>query len=110
MRASLEVWDIARAEARVILQTEMLIEAPNWSPCGSYLLVNGDGGLFRVTLDTPTLEPVDLGGVGKLNNDHGIAPDGKTIVISAHHRGQGSEIYLCDAAGGEHRNPEAKRS
>lgn len=109
MRASLEVWDIERAEARVILQTEMLIEAPNWSPCGRYLLVNGDGGLFRVALDAPTLAPVDLGGVGKLNNDHGISPDGKTIVLSSHHRGQGSEIYLCDAAGGEPRlvSPQA---
>lgn len=109
MRASLEVWDIARAEARVILQSDLLIEAPNWSPCGSYLLVNGGGGLFRVPLDKPALNPVDLGGIGKLNNDHGISRDGKTIVISAHHRGQGSEIYLMDVAGGEPRlvSPEA---
>jgi Tol biopolymer transport system component len=107
MRASLEVWEMARGEARVILQTDVLIEAPNWSPCGSYLLVNGDGGLFRVPLSAPALVPVDLGGVGKLNNDHGISPDGKTIVISAHHRGQGSEIYLCDVQGGMPRRVSA---
>lgn len=103
MRASLEIWDIGLQQARTVLQTEMLIEAPNWSPCGTYLLVNGDGRLFRVPLNHPRLDEIDLGGVGKLNNDHGISPDGKTIVFSAHHRGNGSEIYLVGANGGEPR-------
>lgn len=91
---------MSAGRSRVILQTDMLIEAPNWSPCGSYLLVNGDGGLFRVSLAEPKLDPVDLAGIGKLNNDHGISPDGQTIVFSAHHRGKGSEIYIVDAKGG----------
>ena len=91
---------MARSESRVVLQTDTVIEAPNWSPCGSYLLVNGNGGLFRVPLDAPALDPVDLGGIGKLNNDHGISPDGSTFVISSHHRGLGSEIYVVPASGG----------
>lgn len=101
MRSSLEIWDMENDAAHVVLQTDMLIEAPNWSPCGTYLLVNGEGGLFRVDLKTPELHPLDLKGVGALNNDHGISPDGQLIVFSAHHRGQGSEIYLMDAAGGD---------
>ena len=103
MRSSLEIWDMGAGSASVVLQTDMLIEAPNWSPCGSYLLVNGDGGLFRVDLRDPNLAPVDLGGLSKLNNDHGISPDGQTIVVSAHHRGSGSEIYLLPSGGGEGR-------
>lgn len=100
MRSSLEIWDMERGEARVVLQTDRHIEAPNWSPCGSYLLVNGEGGLFRVPLDAPALQGVDLDGVGRLNNDHGISPDGRTWVFSSHHRGIGSEIYLVKAGGG----------
>lgn len=100
MRSSLEIWDMARGEAREILQTDRHIEAPNWSPCGSYLLVNGEGGLFRVPLDAPALQGIDLDGVGRLNNDHGISPDGRTWVISSHHRGVGSEMYLVAAGGG----------
>lgn len=109
MRSELAIWDMARAEARVVLQTDLLIEAPNWSPCGGYLLVNGEGGLFRVPLEAPRLEAVDLGGIGKLNNDHGISPDGRTYAISAHHGGAGSEIYLMPAEGGMPRriSPEA---
>ncbi len=100
MKSSLEVWDMARGQARVVLQTDRHIEAPNWSPCGSYLLVNGEGGLFRVPLDAPALQPVDLHGIGRLNNDHGISPDGTQWVISSHHRGRGSEIYVLPAGGG----------
>lgn len=100
---------MARGGARVVLQTDRHIEAPNWSPCGSYLLVNGEGGLFRVPLDAPALQAVDLDGVGRLNNDHGISPDGRHWVISSHHRGIGSEIYLVTAGGGVSRriSPEA---
>lgn len=100
---------MAAGAAHILLQTDRLIEAPNWSPCGRYLLVNGDGGLFRVPLEAPELLPVDLGGVGALNNDHGISPDGRQIVFSAHHRGRGSEIYLVGADGGPPRlvSPES---
>lgn len=83
-----------------MLETDRRIEAPNWSPCGSYLLVNGDGRLFRVPLAQPELQAIDLRGLERLNNDHGISPDGSRLVISAHHRGMGSEIYMVLAAGG----------
>ena len=109
MRSELVIWEMDSGTARLVLETDLLIEAPNWSPCGRYLLVNGDGGLFRVPLEAPALVPVDLGGVGQLNNDHGISPDGQSYAISAHHGGQGSEIYLMPATGGapQRISPEA---
>lgn len=101
MRTSLEIYDVKSGVARVVLQTEMLIEAPNWAPDGTYLLVNGEGRLYRVPLDSPQLQPIDSGAAVKCNNDHGISPDGQTIVLSSHHEGQGSQIYTIPAAGGE---------
>lgn len=104
MTSYLQIWDLATGSARPILQTDMLIEAPNWSPDGSYLLVNGDGQLFRVPLDAPRLVPVPLDiphDVARgLNNDHGISPDGQTYILSSHHLGQGSQIFTVPAAGG----------
>ena len=102
MRSSLEIYDIASGGVRVVLQTSQLIEAPNWDPSGASLLVNGDGGLFRVPLDAPSLQPVNTGFAVKCNNDHGISPDGNSIVIS-HHTESGSEIYLMPATGGSPR-------
>ncbi len=100
MTASLEVWTVAQATSRVILKTEMLIEAPNWSPDGSYLLINGDGQLYRVPLGDPAMHRVDTGAASDCNNDHGITPDGQTYIVSSDHGGLGSEIYLIPADGG----------
>lgn len=101
MQSFLEIYDLASGTARVVLQTDRHIEAPNWDPAGDSLLINGEGRLFRVPLDQPGLVPVETGAAVKLNNDHGISPDGSQIVISSHHEGIGSQIYLMPAAGGE---------
>jgi Tol biopolymer transport system component len=108
VRSSVEIWDVAEGRARVVLQTEAHIEAPNWSPDGRYLLVNGGGRLFRVPLDRPRLEPLDTGFATRLNNDHGISPDGRWIVLS-NHRDRGSEIFVMPAEGGTPRlvSPDA---
>jgi Tol biopolymer transport system component len=105
MISRLQIWDMAAGRARVVLETDKHIEAPNWSPDGSYLLVNGDGRLFRVPLANPTLQPVPMDmpndAARGCNNDHGIAPDGQTYIISSHHEGLGSLIYSMPAMGGD---------
>ena len=105
MISSLEIWDVAKGAARTVLQTDRHIEAPNWSPDGSYLLVNGEGRLFRVALAAPALQPVQMtlpiDAPRLCNNDHGITPDGKTYFISSHHQGNGSQIYTMPATGGD---------
>lgn len=108
MRSSLEIYDLASGASRVVLQTDAVIEAPNWAPAGDHLLVNGGGRLFRVALDAPRLVALDTGHAMRLNNDHGISPDGKWLAISSH-RDRGSEIFVLPAAGGQVRrvSPEA---
>lgn len=101
MRSSLEIYTIATATCHVVLQSDTVIEAPNWHPNGGSLLINGGGRLYRVPLDAPAMVPVETGAAIKCNNDHGISPDGKTIVISSHHAGRGSEIYIMPGAGGD---------
>lgn len=100
MRSSLEIWDMTQGAARVVLQTEARIEAPNWDPKGGSLLVNSAGLLYRVPLDRPRLLPVETGFADRCNNDHGFSPDGGLIVLT-HHRGQGAEMFLMPSAGGE---------
>ena len=102
MRSYLETYEVATGRVRSVLTTDQHIEAPNWDPSGATLLINGDGHLFRVPLDRPALIPVDTGSATRCNNDHGISPDGRTIVIS-NHRDKGSEMFLLPAQGGEPR-------
>ena len=49
MRSFLEIHDVASGKTRLVLATNRLTEAPNWHPDG-WLMVNGDGRLFRVPL------------------------------------------------------------
>jgi Tol biopolymer transport system component len=100
MTSELCIFDLAKGSARVILTTPRLIEAPNWAPDGAFLIVNGDGHLFRVDLADRDLVPVDTGFAIRLNNDHGISPDGKTLAISNHTVVGQSCIYTLPIGGG----------
>ena len=51
---SLRSTTCAPGAVTAVLATERLIEAPNWHPEG-WLLVNGEGRLWRVPLDRPAL-------------------------------------------------------
>jgi Tol biopolymer transport system component len=103
MTSSLETFDLDTGESTVILTTERLIEAPNWSPDGHFLIVNGDGRLYRVDLDSPALSEIDTGFAVHCNNDHGISPDGTLIAISDGTRTGESCVYVLPIEGGEPR-------
>jgi TolB protein len=82
----LRVHDLVTGRATTVFESaSVLVEAPNWTPDGRALVVNGDGGLFRLPLEGPgELEPIPLDGVpAELNNDHVLAPRGGTAYVSA---------------------------
>lgn len=87
------VYDFDEGRAFPVLETDMHIEAPNWTPEGDALIVNGEGSLFWVDLENPELWEIDTGLCIKLNNDHGITPDGETLIFSDHTYGGGSVIW-----------------
>jgi Tol biopolymer transport system component len=84
----------------VVLRHEGHVEAPNWhSDC--YLIVNGGGRLYRLDLEERSLEPIDTGFAVQCNNDHGISPDGRTLVISDKSLTENSCIYTLPVGGGQ---------
>jgi Tol biopolymer transport system component len=99
VKSHLSIWSITEGRAETILTVDHRIEAPNWHPSGGYLLVNGDGRLFRVPLADPRLEPFETGVEGRCNNDHGYSPDGRMLAFCCH-RGQGAEMFVMPADGG----------
>lgn len=100
MFASVETLEIATGEARVVLETDLHVEAPNWTPDGKALIVNAEGRLFRLPLEAPRLEPIDTGALTSLNNDHGVSPDGQTLVVSQSPGRGTSEIHTLPVTGG----------
>lgn len=100
MKSELCIHDLAARSNKVVLATDRLIEAPNWTPDGSALIVNGDGLLFRVALAAPELVRIDTGFAIGLNNDHGVSPDGTMLALSDKTETGRSCIYLMAISGG----------
>lgn len=99
MRSQLCIFNIETGEDEMLAETDMLIEAPNWSPDDTFLIVNGEGRIFRIDFAEPNvLQEIDTDFAVLCNNDHGISPDGSTLVIS-----QGADtsiIYTLPIEGG----------
>jgi Tol biopolymer transport system component len=99
--SELVIFDLKTGTVQTVLKTERLIETPNWTPDGKALIVNGDGRLYRVSLDGQArLDEIDTGFAIKLNNDHGISRDGRQFVISDSTENGQSCIYVLPAEGG----------
>jgi TolB protein len=93
------VYDLETRQERVVarLEADGRWEAPNWTPDGKWLVVNSRGLLYRLSPEGGVPEKIDTGAINKVNNDHGVSPDGKSLVISA------GQMYVLPFAGGEPR-------
>lgn len=94
LKSELCIYDLGAKSVKCVLATERHIEAPNWTPDGKFLLVNSGGSLYEVELANPMMRKIDTGSITRLNNDHGVSPDGKLLVISA------GQMYTLPRAGG----------
>ena len=83
------------ADPRVIHQTPDLVEAPNWTPDGKWLVYNSKGGLWRIPVEGGEPIRIPTGDVNNANNDHVLSPDGKVIYFSA-----GAHIHAIPFEGG----------
>ena len=100
IRSSLETVAISSGDRRSVFATTERIEAPNWSKDNA-LYYNGGGRIYRLPLTGPAVpERIDTGTLTRLNNDHGISPDGTQLVISDGTKPGGSRIYVLPITGG----------
>jgi len=104
----LEIFDVETGTHRVVKSFPYVIEAPNWTPDGKWLIVNKDGRLFRLAPDGSTdLQEIDTGSIVQCNNDHVVTADGRWIGLSsndpANARSYNSYVYLVPFTGGEPR-------
>ncbi len=110
IRSKLEIYDIRTNQRETLYEAEAHFEAPNWSRDGTYLLFNQEGRLIRFDIASKERKSIDTGFADRLNNDHGISPDGTLLAIS-HHDDEGvaqeersggtSRIYTIPIDGGE---------
>jgi len=99
VESTLETVDIDTGLRRVVLRQAAHFEAPNWSPDGKWLLYNGGGALYRIAVSGGAPERIGTGDI-RLNNDHGISPDGRLVAISGSAGRGGSQIFVVPITGG----------
>jgi TolB protein len=76
-------------------------EAPNWTRDGAAFIFNRNGRILRLAAGSSTPETIDTGFAIRCNNDHGISPDGKMLVISDQsHQDDKSRVYVLPLTGG----------
>lgn len=102
----LEIFDIETGKHSVIKEFSFVIEAPNWTPDGKWLVVNKGGKLYKIAPDGSTdLIEINTGDITQCNNDHVISADGSFIGISSNDpsnkRSYNSYVYIVPFEGGE---------
>ncbi len=96
----LETFELSTGNRRLIRQDSGRFEAPNWTHDGQFLIINQGGRLYRVTIRTGEKTPINTGTAIACNNDHGLTPDGRTIIISNTADGN-SNVFTLPLGGGE---------
>ncbi len=99
--STLETVAIDSTDRRVTYVAPEHFEAPNWSRDGSYLLFNRDGLIQKLPVEGGAIEKINTGFATRCNNDHGISPDGLSLVISDQSQEQhNSLVYTLPITGG----------
>ena len=96
----LQTIDISTLERDTVYHVQDHIEAPNWSPDGETLIYNSNGLLYKISVQGGIPELIPTGFAKKVNNDHGISPDGTYLVISDNTETGKSLIYSLPITGG----------
>ena len=85
IRSALLTVEIRSGHIDTVYSADQHFEAPNWSRNGRFFVLNSYGRLYRlVARGAKRLEQIPTGFATKVNNDHGISPDGRFLALSHH--------------------------
>ena len=98
----LDTLDVFAGERTVLHEFDTIMEAPNWTQDGKYLVYNAEGYIYTYELATGDIKAIDTGFATKCNNDHVLSPDNAQLAVS-HHTSDDSKsrIFILPFAGGE---------
>jgi Tol biopolymer transport system component len=103
VESTLEVIEVGGVQSRrVVRHFPGKIEAPNWTRDGKALVYNADGRIWRIPVEGGEPVTIPTGRNIRNNNDHGISPDGNSLVISDQSEPDNlSRIFVLPLAGSE---------
>ena len=101
LSSTIETITIASTDRRVVRVFPGRVEAPNWTPDGASLFFNANGRLQKIAVNGGDVQLIDTDFANRINNDHGISPDGTMFAISDQSQAdRRSMIYTLPIEGG----------
>lgn len=100
VQSTLQTISIADFDRDTVYHAQDHIEAPNWSRDGEALIFNSNGLLYSIPVQGGSPKLIPTGFAKRINNDHGISPDGTQLVISDQTENGTSLIYTLPITGG----------
>ena len=97
----LETVDVFSGERKVLKEFDHVIEAPNWTKDGKYLVFNSNGRMFTYEMATGEAKEINTAFAIDCNNDHVLSPDNSELAVS-HFTNEDatSRIYILPLSGG----------
>ena len=97
----LEMVDVFTGERKVLKEFDHVIEAPNWTKDGKYLVFNSNGRMCTHEMTSGEVKEIDTGFAIDCNNDHVLSPDNTELAVS-HFTNEDatSRIYILPMSGG----------
>ncbi|HND50175.1 MAG TPA: hypothetical protein PLL95_16530 [Anaerolineales bacterium] len=97
----LETVDVFSGERKVLKEFDHVIEAPNWTKDGKYLVFNSNGRMFTYEMTTGEVKEINTAFAIDCNNDHVLSPDNSELAVS-HFTNEDatSRIYILPLSGG----------
>ncbi len=98
----LETLDVHTGARTILQEFDYVIEAPNWTRDGRFLVYNSRGRIFTYELATGDIREIDTGFAIDCNNDHVLSPDNTRLAVSHFTNADAlSRIYIVPFGGGE---------
>jgi TolB protein len=97
----LETIDVQTGIRSALKEFDYVIEAPNWTRDGRYLVYNSQGRIYKYELATGEIKQIETGFAIDCNNDHVLSADNTYNAVSHFtHEDATSRIYRLPFEGG----------
>lgn len=94
-RTRLTVVNLDGTAKKVVVDSPHRLAAPEWSPDGKSLIVNGGGKLWRVPAEGGELQPIEIDRDQWIDINHGLSPNGKSLAFTS-----GQALFRVSPSGG----------
>ena len=96
----LTVYDVETKTSEVVATFDKVIEAPNWSSDGKFLVYNSECKVYKFDLESKASTMINSGDLCTINNDHVLSSDDKCISVSDETLDGKSRIYTINIEDG----------